>query len=233
MFRRRPGKRFLCALCVAVELTASAYLCTGQIPAASAATNAAETPMSKAQRICLQTEAQFRRDHDPTKAWNGFVAATKIDPNYAPAYFNLGVLAEVEKKWKDAQDYFNRYEKLAPKGPDAGRAREQAELLNRYISGEMTLEDVKRNDYDAEIQRARTLLAAGFYREAIADAGQAQAMDSSRWEAYAVVSLCMLRQHKTSEAAEMRDQAMARVPADKRDQLLGVLSPPAAAETQK
>ena len=185
---------------------------------------AAETPAAKAARICLQTEVEIANDHDQVKAWNGFVAANQADPTYAPAWFNLAIMLESQKQWKQAQDYFYRYIVLAPKGPDAGRALEQAQLLKKYISSEMKPEDIKRADYDASIQRARTLLAAGLYREAIADAGQAQALDSSRWEAYALVSLCMLRQHKDAEAAAMRDRALEHAPADKRDQIRAALS---------
>jgi tetratricopeptide (TPR) repeat protein len=193
----------------------------------------AETPAAKAQSIYLKTEAEFSRDHDLTKAWNGFVAANQADPSYAPAWFNLAVMLENQKQWKQAQDYFYRYLTLAPKGPDAVRAHEQAVLLNRYISGKMTPEDIQRADYDAAIQRARVLMSTGFYREAIADAGQAQASDSSRWEAYAVVSLCMLRQHKPAEAATMRDRAIEHAPADKREEVRAALSSGATAEAHK
>jgi len=231
-----------CAIFVALAIPASlgaaqsapsAATPTQSSPASSSTPRLTETPAAKAQRICLKTEVEFARDHDQTKAWNGFVAANQSDPNYAPAWFNLAVMLENQKQWKQAQDYFYRYLALAPKGPDAARAHEQAELLKTYISGEMTPEDIKRADYDAAIQRARALLSAGFYREAIADAGQAQAMDSSRWEAYAVVSLCMLRQHKLSEAAKMRDRAIAFAPADKREQVRAALSPETATEAHK
>lgn len=193
---------------------------------------AGEAPAAKAQRICVETQSQFTRDHDQTKAWNGFVKATQIDPNYAPAWFDLGIMSEGQKKWKEARYYFYRYLSLAPKGPDAIRAHQQAELLSKYISGEMKPDDIKRADYDAAIQRARVLLAAGFYREAIDDAGLAQKLDESRWESYAVVSLCMLRQHKLTEAAKMRDRAVERAPQDKREQIRAALSAEPAAESR-
>lgn len=183
-----------------------------------------ETPAAKAQRTCLETQSQFTRDHDQTKAWNGFVKATQIDPKYAPAWFDLAILSENLKQWKQARDYFNRYLELAPKGPDGPRAHQQIELLSKYISGEITPDEIKRADYDAAIQRARALLAAGFYREAIDDAGLAQKMDESRWESYAVVSLCMLRQHKLDEATKMQERAIEHSPPDKRDAIRKALT---------
>jgi tetratricopeptide (TPR) repeat protein len=210
----------LCAAWAATPAASTAPVAT-IVPSGETST---ETPSAKAQRICLKTEAEFARSHDLPKAWHGFLAANHADPNYAPAWFNLAVLLESQNKWQRAQDYFYRYLALAPKGPDAPRAHEQADLLKKYISGEMTPGDMRRADYDAAIQRARALLAAGFYREAIADAGQAQAIDSSRWEAYAVVSLCMARQHKIAEAGKMSDRALELAPADKRGQILEALS---------
>jgi len=219
----------------AAQSASSAATPTQSSPAPSSTPQVTGAPAAKAERICLKTEVEFARNHDQTKAWNGFVAANQADPSYAPAWFNLAVMLENQKQWMQAQDDFNRYLKLAPKGPDAARAHEQAVLLNKYISGDMTPEDIKRVDYDAAIQRARALMSAGFNREAIADAGQAQALDSSRWEAYAVVSLCMLRQHKLGEAATMRDRAVEHAPADKREQVRAALSPEAKAtgEAQK
>jgi tetratricopeptide (TPR) repeat protein len=220
--------------CLCMAKTAAPLSASTQAPTARAAgAGLAETRAAMAQRIYLSTEVEFSRDHDLTKAWNGFVAANQADPSYAPAWFNLAVMLENQKQWKQAQDYFYRYLALAPKGPDAVRADEQTVLLNKYISGKMTPEDIKRADYDAAIQRARGLMSAGFNREAIADAGQAQALDSSRWEAYAVVSLCMLRQHKLGEAALMRDRAVEHAPADQREQVRAALSPEATGEAHK
>lgn len=234
------------SLAGAIALTMHASLCAGQTAPAAAdqpshapapsspqPTRNTEMPSAKARRIYLETEAEFGRSRDITKAWNGFEAASRADPNFAPAWFNLAVLLENERKWQQAQTYFQHYLALAPKGPDAGRALEQVRLLDKYISGEMSTTDIKRADYDAAIQRARALMAAGFYREAIADAGQAQALDNSRWEAYAVVSLCMLRQHKLAQAATMRDKAVELAPTDKREQVRAALMPTSTAEAQK
>jgi hypothetical protein len=43
----------------------------------------------------------------------------------------------------------------------------------------------------------------------------------------------MLRQHKLSEAAKMRDRAIAFAPADKREQVRAALSPETATEAHK
>jgi len=83
---------------------------------------------------------------------------------------------------------------------------------------------ITRDDYDADIQRARTFLASRLYKEAISEAARAQALDGSRWESYAVVCLVMVRQQKDSEAAKYRDMALKRAPDDVKSQLDDVLS---------
>jgi tetratricopeptide (TPR) repeat protein len=229
----RPMQLMICAVligCVSFDVPGTAQTTS---PVHDTGTPADEAPAAKAQRVCLETQSQFIRDHNQTEAWNGFVKATQIDPNYAPAWFDLAIMLENQKQWKQARDYFYRYLGVAPKGPDAIRAHQQTELLSKYISGEISPEAMKRADYDAAVQRARALLAAGFYREAIDDAGLAQKLDESRWESYGVVSLAMLRQHKLDEAAKMRDQAVAHAPEDKRDAIRAALSSEGAIESRK
>jgi tetratricopeptide (TPR) repeat protein len=189
--------------------------------------------VTSAQKVYLQTEAAFILNHDEGKAREGFLRVVRIDPRYAPAWFNLGVLAESDKNWVKAESYFRRYLELAPKGPDAKRAREQMELLPKYAAGTITPEAARSAEYDAAIHRARVFLSAGHFREAIAEAGNAQAMDASRWEAYAVVSLCMARQNKTQEANKFADLAVSHAPAGKQDQVRAVLASSTGSEAPR
>lgn len=197
---------------------------TPAVPAKSEA----QAPVVQAQKLYFQTEAAFVLNHDGAKAREGFLHVVQIDPHNAPAWFNLGVLAESDKNWLGAEGYFRYYLELAPNGPDAGRAKEQLTLLLQYAAGTITPVTVKRAAYDAAIQRARVFMAAGRFREAVAEAGNAQAMDPSRWEAYAVVSLCMAKQDKPQEAAKFETLAVGHAPAEKRDQVRAALSSPAA-----
>lgn len=182
------------------------------------------SPATRAQQVCIQTEAAFILNRDRAKARQGFLNATRIDARYAPGWFNLGVLAEGDKNWAKAAGYFRQYLSLQPTGADADRAKAQLQLVSRYLNGSVTPEMARSMEYDAAIQRARTFLAHGYFRESIAEAGHAESLDVSRWEAYAVVSLCMAKQNKAQEAAKFEALAVNHAPADKRDRVRAALS---------
>jgi hypothetical protein len=218
---------------VARALSFASLVIAFAFPLASQQTGAAtkpeaDPPLVRAQKICIQSEAAFILNRDRTKARQGFLSATQVDHRYAPAWFDLAVLAEGDKEWVDAAADFRHYLSLQPTGPDADRAKAQLQLLPKYISGAVTPGGVRSMEYDASIQRARAFLAHGFYKESIAEAGHAQSLDPSRWEAYAVVSLCMARQNKKQEATKFEALAVNHAPVSKRDQVRAALSSHAA-----
>jgi Tfp pilus assembly protein PilF len=185
-------------------------------PSAASEWVTAHTPLALARLTSLQAEATFMLNHDQRKAEQAFLKATELAPTYAPAWFDLGVLAEGRKAWATAQGHFRRYLTLQPTGADADRARAQLILLDQYAKGDETPESVRSMQYDGRIQRARAFLATGYFRESIAEAGQAQGLDPERWEAYAVVSLAMTKQNKPQEAAKFQVRALDHAPPDKR-----------------
>jgi tetratricopeptide (TPR) repeat protein len=176
--------------------------------------------------MTLQAEANFMSKHDSRTAAQEFHKATQLDPLYAPAWFNLGILAEGSNDWAAAQGFFNRYLTLRPTGPDARRARSQLIQLAQFSNGIVTAEVVRSMDYDGRIQRARAFLSSGYFRESIAEAGQAQALDPQRWEAYAVVSLAMAKQNKPQDAARFQVLAVNHAPQDKRAAVRAALTSP-------
>ena len=190
----------------------------------TAAGDSAASPREQAQQVFLQALASYLSSRDHTNAEKGFARATEIDPNYPPAWFNLGVLSESDKNWSKAKRSFNEYIRVAPNGPDAGRAKRELQILAQYSGGKIDQAAVKQAEYDAMIQRARGFLSIGLFREAIAEAGRAQAADSSRWESYAVVSLCMAKQHKRDDAVKFKSLAVTHAPTEKRGQIQGTLT---------
>jgi tetratricopeptide (TPR) repeat protein len=167
--------------------------------------------------------AGFISTHDRAKAQQEFVGVTRIDPRYAPAWFNLGVLAELDQNWGEAKRDFEAYLQLVASGSDANRAREQLKLVDDYANNTVNPAQIRQQEYDAAIQRSRSFLAVGLFREAIAEAGRAQALDQSRWEAYAVVSIAMRRQHRIHEAIHFQNLAADHAPAEKREQVFDAL----------
>ncbi len=58
--------------------------------------------------------------------------ALRIDPNFAPAYYNLGYESYERNQYRDARAYFERYLVLSPSSPDAAQIRELVETLKKY-----------------------------------------------------------------------------------------------------
>lgn len=223
--RRSFVHLFLCS-CM-VKALASAGAVFSPIQTTTADEGKTSSPHDDARQVYLQTLAAFLENHDRPAAEQGFLKAVDLDPECAPAWFNLGVLAEAGKKWPKAREYFKYYLRVAPNGPDAGRARDQLQILSKYEDGTIDQATEKRVEYDAMIQRARAFETVKLFREAIVEASRAQALDDSRWEAYAVISLAMTRQNKVDDAAKFRELALARAPQELRSKVSEALSVPA------
>jgi tetratricopeptide (TPR) repeat protein len=167
----------------------------------------------------------FLRDRNAAEAAQGFHQVLKLDPKYAPAWFNLGVLAEQREAWLEAQTDFKQYLIVSTNGPDVARAAHEIAVLQPYVEGKAGVAQERQAEYDASISRARILLSKQLYKGAISEAGHAQALDGSRWEAYAVVSLVMYKQHKDDEGKKFADLALARTPPEMKESVAKALVP--------
>jgi len=177
------------------------------------------TATACAGQLFVSTSRTFLLDRDKQKATSGYLKVAQLDPKYAPAWFNLGVLAEGRQNWIKAKRYFQKYLEVSPNGPESKRATEEIATLVPYAAGKVSRTQAKQAEYEASIQRARILMSAKLYREAISESGHAQSLDNSRWEAYAIVGLCMKKQNKPDAAKEFEKLAEDRIPSEKRDQL--------------
>jgi tetratricopeptide (TPR) repeat protein len=200
-----------------------------QAPAAAKPPAPCDLKVSGAAKCATQlyhsVALAFLRDHDAAKATAGFRQVLQLNPKYSPAWFDLGVLAEQRDAWEEAQSDFKQFLVVAPPGPDVARAAHELEVLKPYLAGTAGPAEEKQAEYDASIARARILLSKQLFKEAIAEAGHAQSLDDSRWEAYAVVSLAMYRQHKNDEGKKFADMALTRTPAEKRSAVAEALVP--------
>jgi len=156
------------------------------------------------------------KDHDPAGARAGYRQAVEVDESYGPAWFNLGVLAEADRDWREAGSDFNRYLAVAPQGRYTERAHRELAVVRQRLE-HPSLPATQR--YDDAIHRAKALLAARLYRESLAEAGLAESIDKSRWEAYAIAAVVMAKQHDASAAARFRQQALLRIASDQREHI--------------
>ena len=198
-------------------------------PLAAQSEQRSATSNSRAHDLFVSTSLRFVKDLDRERARKGYHRVLQLDGQYAPAWFNLGVLAEADYDWTEAKADFKQYLTVAPEGAYSKRAaRELIVIAERTKQPRPT----PAQQYDAAIHQARTLLAAKFYKESIAAAADAQALDDSRWEAYAIVSICLARQHKIREAVQFQNLALDRAPAEAHDKVFDVLTRVASGGTQ-
>lgn len=110
-----------------------------------------EAPASPAAHE-LAGEVLFRRG-DFTASEREFRAATKLDPNFALAWWGLSRIAEISSLHKTAAQYSDRAYELNPKDPRIFRdwalrlhGRQHIEVLQKYAS----MADPGRSDRDLE-----------------------------------------------------------------------------------
>ncbi|MGA2002770.1 MAG: tetratricopeptide repeat protein [Terriglobales bacterium] len=228
MIKRRRVASFILSLLIASGAVSIAPVMRAQVtaPGTGEAASQPATPCGArvaatacAGQLFVSTSRSFLLDRDREKAALGYLKVAQLDPKYAPAWFNLGVLAEGSQKWVEARRYFEKYLEVSPNGPESKRAVEEIATLAPYAAGKVSPAEAKMAEYDASIQRARILMAAKLYREAVSESGHAQALDDSRWESYAVAALCMKRQNKFEQASSFEKLAEDRAPTEKRDQI--------------
>lgn len=201
--------------------------CVG-LPLSAIAQQVAPTTQGcgKAAEVFAKTTQALVSTGDRKAARAGYRQAVTLEPSCSPAWFNLGLLAETDHDWAAASDGLKEYLALDPHGLHAPRARDELKVIGRYLALPASQREaaVRKDDYDADVQRGRMFLASGLYKEAISEAARAQLLDESRWESYALVSLCMAKQHKRDEAVKFQTLAVNHAPTEKRGQVQDALT---------
>jgi tetratricopeptide (TPR) repeat protein len=115
-------------------------------------------------------------EEKPDEAVQHFEQALELEPDCAPALYNLGVLhARAEAGQAKAGGYFRRYLEVDPDGPRAAFAAERAsELPAEDPEAE---EAAKAEELDRLVQEAQALLAQGRPQDAQPALLRAQAID--------------------------------------------------------
>jgi len=183
--------------------------CLAQTSTSSAPKSETSSSGSEALKEFERTRAQFLMDGKRLAAVAGLQHVLVLDPHFAPAWFDLGYINELDNNWSEAKRCFNKYLEVSPSTPDAARAKNEIAAIERMSDPAYR----KNADYAAAIERARVFLKAKLYRETIAETSRAQLIDDSRWEAYFIACTAMSRQGKAAEANRLRGLALDRVPA--------------------
>lgn len=132
-----------------------------------------------------------------------------------PRYY-LGVLAEADEKWSDAERWFREVAEKDATSIYGIRAKRELGKLVSLEKTDATPTGKLRRKYDEAIASARLLEHHGFPSEALTAAAQAEILDPSRWEAPAVAGAILLEQHKVDLAEQFLQRSRNLAPAKDR-----------------
>jgi tetratricopeptide (TPR) repeat protein len=202
------------SLGLAISIGAAPY--SGEPTGAAQVTQSVRDARQLARTEFGRTLALLVKTHDTKVAREGFRRSILLDPTFAPPYFNLGVVAEADEDWGDAVRWLGNFLKLEPNSIYAVRARSELTRIASIQASLRTPDGLKKNKYDEEIGRARVFVRTNMPAEAIAAAGKAADLDSSRWEAYAVTASALANAGKTADARRFIGMAIERAPGAKK-----------------
>ena len=198
------------------------------VPSASGAA----TEKDNAQKRTAETIVAFSADHDIGKAKAGYRAVLKLDPNYAPARYGLGLMLEAEEDWKGAREAFQQVVKNPKSGSFSAVAKAELADMEKAENALKTPEGRKRLAYDDLIAQARLLLRSKQIPDAAKRAADARKLDDGRWEAYMVAGEAMQAAGHMSEAILFFNAATKRAPGLYKESLAGVARELQAAEEE-
>ena len=145
------------------------------------------SPRDAARHRFQNTLAELKSSRNSKAASQGFAEALLIDPTYAAAAFNLGVLDAIAGKWGDALGAFEEAARLDPNGLGKAAAP-QMERLRLVNSLQSTPDGQRKLRYDESlypvVARLSKLQPADAMT-ALADVGR---IDPKRWEAPALLA---------------------------------------------
>ncbi|NUM33376.1 MAG: tetratricopeptide repeat protein [Candidatus Brocadiae bacterium] len=170
-----------------------------------------DTPQrQEARSICINVIANYSRNEDLEKAYNGLLEALKVDPTYSILWFNLGILAESAEKWTEAKQHFEKFLKLDNKSENAILARVKLARLKKIIEQSQTEQGKRNIQYEIAIANAKAYFKKNELGKAFAQAAAATKIDDKRFEAYCIAALILMKQNAFDEACIFLQQAAER-----------------------
>lgn len=191
-------RRALVVVCLVIAVASSAL----------AAPKRARTP----NRWLGEILVGLMQNGDLARARTALAALTKAHPRYAPALFDLGVVAEAQRDWAGAEAAFARVAASKRDAALAARARRELDKVRQLREREAAGQGEAAR-YDETVGRGRAYLSAGFSREAGVTAVSAIGIDRTRWEAFALLGSVRSELKDPSGAAEALRAAAERAPA--------------------
>ena len=165
----------------------------------------------RAMERMTSAERSLIVERNPGAAREGFISTIALDSSYAAPRFNLGLLAEAEGQWSEAERWFRAYLALDSTSEWANKAKRELQGLSRKRA---SADDATRRagEYDSHIELGRRLVRSGMHADALREAQQARALETRRWEAYALAAASYQATGAIPVAMQLLDSAIARAP---------------------
>jgi hypothetical protein len=144
------------------------------------------SPRDAARHRFQATLADLQSAHSVKPGIQGFAESFALDRTYAPATFNLGILAAIAEKWGDAVSALEESVRLNP--ALARTAAPTVERLHLIHSLEATPEGRRRHAYDNALYLLLKDLPNLNAAEATASLASIGKIDPKRWEAPALLA---------------------------------------------
>lgn len=184
--------------CVRMALTLSLVAvlpCRAQVPASA--------PDGQLQAALYDFYHDANRQHLDAACRD----ALQRNPSAIEPKYYLGVLAEADEKWSDAEKWFRQVAESDATSIYGIRAKRELGKLISLEKTDATPQGKLRRKYEEDISSARLLEHHGFPSEALTAAAQAEILDPSRWEAPAVAGAILLEQHQIDLAEQFLQRA--------------------------
>lgn len=188
-------------------LVGVALVCLSGLPAH------AENPDSPIHVSFNDSLRRFGLNHDRTAFRFACQRAVAAEPNYALPIFYLGVLAEADENWSEAQTQFQRFVALEKNTDLTVKAQHELQKLPGLIKQDSTPSGKLNREYREHLAFAAMLQKERFAKEALLESAAAAKLVPSRWEAYAVASSIMLSQGQVDQANHFLRLAKQHAPA--------------------
>src|SRR5262249_34355487 len=104
---------------------------------------------------------RLRSGGDLARAKNDLLRSLLADPKRQSSLYNLGSLAERERDWDAALDYYDRVVKAGPSSPVARAATERLTAVRRIVGLSATPDGREQLRYDVSLARASEAQASG------------------------------------------------------------------------
>ena len=169
------------------------------------------SPRDAARHRLQAALAQLQSSRNVRSAMQGFAEALVADPTYAPAAFNLGVIAAIGEKWEDALAALQEAARLDP----AGLGKEAApsiERLRKICGLEATPAGKLERRYDEALYPVIRNLPKVQPADAIQSLAAVGRLDPKRWEAPALMASLNGNGYSYDVAAKFLEIAVANAP---------------------